>query len=106
MIVVDYLLEFLPFHVRTFPIYLIIIIQLMASKGYSFIIFFMYVPSESLNLMARIATMNLIFRSFKIMWLVALPFAKWTRLATSKCLVKHIFIEVFYEVNFVKRIFW
>jgi hypothetical protein len=47
-----------------------------------------------MNPMAIIAAMNLILENLIIVDLIALPPAKWTHLATSKCLVKHILIEV------------
>jgi hypothetical protein len=76
----------------------------MASKGYSIIKFFMHVPSESLNLMARIARMNLLIENLFIVDLVALPSAKRTHLLASKCLAEHFLIEVANEVYFCKRI--
>ena len=74
----------------------------MASKGYSIIIVFMSVPSESLNLMARFALMNSYVEALDIVALVALSSAKWAHLVTPKCLGLHFLIEVSQELNFFK----
>ena len=71
----------------------------MASKGYSMIIQFMFIPAKSLNLMARfIATMDSIFWALVIVDFVALPSAKWAHLFTSDRVGFHFLIEVFNEL--------
>ena len=100
----DNSLKFLPFQFSTFPNHHVAIIQLMASKGYSIIIGFMYITSKPLNLMACFATMNTILEALNIVDLVTLPSAKRTHLVTPKCLRLHFLIEVSYEVLFLKRI--
>ena len=64
----------------------------------------MFVPTETLNLMARFTTMDSTLEAFAIVDFVALPSAKWAHLVAPKCLSSHFLIEVSDQLLFLKRV--
>jgi hypothetical protein len=74
-IIVNYFLELLPFQVISLPNYHILIVELVATIGYSFIVQLMSVSSETLDLVTLIAPVNSICQDIAIVGLVALASA-------------------------------
>lgn len=74
-IIVNYFLELLPFQVITLPSYHVLIVELVATIGYSFIVKLMSVSSEALDLVTLIAPVNSICEDIAIVGLVALASA-------------------------------
>ena len=63
----------------------------------------MFVPTETLNLMARFTTMDSTLEAFAIVDFVALPSAKWAHLVTPKRFGFHFLLEISNELFKLKR---
>ena len=80
--IVNDLLEFLPFKVFLLPNNHILVVKLMATVGYSFIVQLMSVFSKSLDLVALLAPVDSIGEDITIVRLIALAPEQWTHLVT------------------------
>jgi hypothetical protein len=87
-------LKLLPCEIFAFPNDLVIIYQLMTSESNCFVIQFMPVSSEALNLMTFLASMYSICENITIVDLVALPSAEGAHLVTSKSSGSHFLVKV------------